>query len=73
MKVWFNKVHDSRRSLIETNDSVIRIGRDDGNTVVLQSPLVGKQQAVVRRDNGLLTLENLGINSCVVGETEVLG
>ena len=73
MKVWFNKVHDSRRSLIETDDSVIRIGRDSGNTVVLQSPLVGKQQAVVRRDNGLLTLENLGINSCVVGETEVLG
>ena len=73
MKVWFNKVHDSRRSLIETDVAVIRIGRDDGNTVVLQSPLVGKQQAVVRRDNGLLTLENLGINSCVVGETEVLG
>ena len=73
MKVWFNKVHDSRRSLVETDDSVIRIGRDDGNTVVLQSPLVGKRQAVVRRDNGLLTLENLGINSCVVGETEVLG
>ena len=73
MKVWFNKVHDSRRSLVETDDSVIRIGRDGGNTVVLQSPLVGKRQAVVRRDNGLLTLENLGINSCVVGETEVLG
>ncbi|MDP7277059.1 MAG: ATPase, T2SS/T4P/T4SS family [Planctomycetaceae bacterium] len=73
MKVWFNKVHDSRRSVVETEDAVIRIGRDQGNTVVLQSPLVGKQQAVVRRDNGLLTLENLGINSCVVGETEVLG
>ncbi|HAA48271.1 MAG TPA: hypothetical protein DCE43_01020, partial [Planctomycetaceae bacterium] len=73
MKVWFNKVHDSRRSLVETDDSTIRIGRDSGNTVVLQSPLVGKQQAVVRCDNGLLTLENLGINSCVVGETEVLG
>ncbi|MFP6768753.1 MAG: ATPase, T2SS/T4P/T4SS family, partial [Planctomycetaceae bacterium] len=73
MKVWFNKVHDSRRSVVETEDAVIRIGRDQGNTVVLQSPLVGKQQAVVRRDNGLLTLENLGINSCVVGETEVQG
>ena len=73
MKVWFNKGHDSRRALVETDDPVIRIGRDTGNTVVLQSPLVGKQQAVIRRDNGLLTLENLGINSCVVGETEVLG
>ena len=40
MKVWFNKVHDSRRSLVETDDPVIRIGRDTGNTVVLQSPLV---------------------------------
>ena len=73
MKVWFNKVHDSRRSVVETEDPVIRIGRDDGNTIVLQSPLVGKQQAIVHRDDELLTLENLGLNSCVVGETEVHG
>jgi len=73
MKIWYNKVHDSRRTLVEVDDEVIRIGRDGSNTVVLQSPLVSKQHAIVRRDAGKLTLENVGINGCMVGETEVLG
>lgn len=73
MKVWFNKVHDSRRNLIETNDDEILIGRDTGNTVVLKSPLVSKKQAVVRRENGAWVLENTGLNSCVVGDKEING
>ncbi len=62
MKVWFNKVHDSRRTLVETEDTVVRIGRDGANTIVLQSPLVSKKQAIVRRENGRLRIENVGIN-----------
>lgn len=73
MKVWFNKVHDSRRNLVETNEDEIRIGRDQSNTVVLRSPLVSKQQAIVRRENGAWVIENTGLNSCVVGNTEVNG
>ena len=73
MKVWFNKVHDSRQSMIETVDDTIRIGRDPSNLVVLQSPLVSKRQAVVRRANGKLVLENVGLNSCMIGETELSG
>ena len=73
MKVWFNKVHDSRRNLIETNDDEILIGRDTGNTVVLKSPLVSKKQAIVRRENGAWVLENTGLNSCVVGDKEING
>ncbi len=73
MKIWFNKVHDSRRTLIETDEPVIQIGRDSSNTVVLRSPLVSKRQAVVRADNGRLYIQNVGINSCMVGEVEVIG
>jgi pilus assembly protein CpaF len=73
MKIWFNKIHDSRRTLIETEESTIRIGRDPSNTIVLQSPLVSKRQAVVSRESGQLKLENIGINGCMVGEVEVLG
>ncbi len=73
MKVWYNKVHDSRRSVIETEDAEVRIGRDPSSTIVLQSPLVSKRQAVVRRANGKLLLENIGINSCMVGERELIG
>ncbi|MBL8850819.1 MAG: Flp pilus assembly complex ATPase component TadA [Planctomycetaceae bacterium] len=74
MKIWFNKIHDSRRSMIEVADGAeISIGRDMGNTLILKSPLVSKRQAVVSRDNGEFQLTNVGINSCMVGDAEVLG
>lgn len=73
MKIWFNKVHEAKRVLIESDSSEIRIGRDATNTVVLQSPLVSKRHAVVTRENGQLKLENVGVNGCVVGDQEVLG
>ena len=73
MKVWFNKIHDSRRTMVEIADPVIKIGRDPSNTIVLQSPLVSKRHAIVSQQNGKLRLENVGINGCMVGETEVLG
>ena len=49
------------------------IGRDPSNGVVLRSPLVSRHHAVVRAINGELELENLGSNSCLVGEDEVMG
>lgn len=73
MKVWFNKVNESRRQSIETEDATISVGRDRANVLTLQSPLVSKRQAIVTRDNGLLKFENVGINSCMVGDTEVMG
>lgn len=73
MKVWFNKIHDSRRAMVDISEPVIHIGRDMDNTIVLQSPLVSKHHAIVRQENGKLRLENVGINGCMVGETEVLG
>ncbi len=73
MKVWFNKMHDSRRSLVDVRDGEVRIGRDPQNTIVLQSPLVSKQHAIVRQVAGKLQLENIGLNGCLVGELEVLG
>ncbi len=73
MKIWFNKIHDSRRQSIETEEPTISVGRDRSNVLVLHSPLVSKRQAVVRRGNGTLEFENVGINSCMVGDTEVMG
>ena len=73
MKIWFNKVHESRRSMVETDLDSIAIGRDAANQIVLNSPLVSKRQAVVHRENGKLRLENIGINSCMVGDAELIG
>lgn len=73
MKIWFNKISESRRSMVEVGDSEVTIGRDPSNSVVLQSPLVSRQHAVVRMADGKLELENVGLNSCIVGDEEVLG
>ncbi len=73
MKVWYNKINESRRSVMETDSEEVTIGRDPSNVVRLQSPLVSRRHAVVRMEDGQLLLENVGLNSCVVGDEEVLG
>jgi Flp pilus assembly CpaF family ATPase len=73
MKIWYNKISESRRSLVEVDGTEVTIGRDPENTVVLQSPLVSRHHAVVRMSNGQLHLENVGLNSCLVGDVEVTG
>jgi len=73
MKIWYNKINESRRSMIEVDVPEITIGRDPTNVLCLQSPLVSRQHAVVRWADGKLELENVGLNSCIVGEEEVLG
>jgi len=73
MKIWFNKISESRRTLVEADGTEVTIGRDPENTVVLQSPLVSRHHAVVRMTGGQLQLENVGLNSCLVGDVEVTG
>ncbi len=74
MKIWFNRINESRRTMIEVDSVEVTIGRDASNTVVLPSPLVSRRHAVVRcLEDGRLQLENLGLNSCLVGDEEVLG
>ncbi len=73
MKIWFNRISESRRGVVDTAEVEITIGRDPGCTVCLQSPLVSRRHAVVWPEGVKLRLENVGLNSCVVGDEEVLG
>ena len=73
MKVWFNKVNQSKRQMLDVDAEEVSLGRAEDNTLVLDSPLVSRRHAVVRRKNDSLWLENVGLNSCLVGDTEVLG
>lgn len=73
MKVWYNKVNESRRSVIDVDSEEITIGRDASNSVCLQSPLVSRHHVRVRLSDGKLHLDNVGLNSCIVGDEEVLG
>ena len=80
MKIWFNKINESRRSIFEVEDKdangdpielEVTIGRDPSNMLVLESPLVSRRHAVVRRSGSHFELENVGLNICMVGETDV--
>ena len=80
MKIWFNKINESRRSIFEVEDKdenglpldvEVTIGRDVDNMLVLESPLVSRFHAVVRRKNNIFELENIGLNVCMIGDTEI--
>lgn len=73
MKIWYNKINESRRAVMDVDAEEITIGRDPSCSVCLQSPLVSRRHAVVRMAEGKLHLENVGLNSCVVDDEEVLG
>ncbi|MFK7767847.1 MAG: ATPase, T2SS/T4P/T4SS family [Mariniblastus sp.] len=80
MKIWFNKINESNRSIFEVEDKneqgdevnvAVTIGRDESNMLVLDSPLVSKFHAVVRRSGRHFELENIGLNICMIGEADV--
>ena len=80
MKIWFNKINESRRSIFEIDDKdesgtpvdvEVTIGRDDTNMLILESPLVSRRHAIVRRKDNVFELENIGLNVCMIGETEI--
>ena len=62
MKIWFNKVNESRRSMVDLDATEVCVGRDAGNDVVLRSPLVSRRHAVIRRVNGDEQLEQAVTN-----------
>ena len=51
MKIWYNKIHDSRRSMVDLAEAEIRIGRDPTNSLVLPSP--GQDPCHVRQGSRL--------------------
>lgn len=73
MRIWYNRINEGRRTVVETEAEEIRFGRDPECEVILKSPLVSRCHAVVRVHDEKLELENLGVNSCLVGDNEILG
>lgn len=74
MRIWFNRINESRRSVVEVNTNEIRFGRDPDCDVVLRSPLVSRHHATLRiLGEDHWELQNVGVNSCLVGEEEIFG
>lgn len=73
MKIWYHKLNESQRTLIETDETLISIGRNPSNVIQLSSPLISQKQAIVHCQKESLKLKNIGLNSCLIGDSELIG
>jgi Flp pilus assembly CpaF family ATPase len=73
MKIWYNNIIDTERHVVEVQGDRIRIGRSDANEIVLDSPYVADEAAVLyRRSNGW-ELVSLGMNGVTLGDRQLFG
>ena len=68
MKIWFNNVIDTDRRVVEVQGNRIRIGRSSQNEIVLDSPFVADEAAVLYRRAGVWELVVLGMNGVRFGD-----
>ncbi len=52
MKIWYNNIIDTERHVVEVQGDRIRIGRAASNEIVLDSPYVADEAAVLYRRGG---------------------
>ncbi len=71
MKIWFNNVVDTERKVVEVTGSRVRLGRATSNDIVLDSPFIADQAAVLQKRGASWELMALGINGVKVGERQL--
>ncbi len=57
MRIWFSNVVDTQRRMVEVDGDRIRIGKAPGNELVLHSPYIAAEAAVLYRRNAAWELE----------------
>ncbi len=73
MKIWYNNIIDTDRRVVEVQGDRIRIGRAASNEIVLDSPYVADEAAVLYRRNNGWELVALGINGVTLGDKQLFG
>jgi pilus assembly protein CpaF len=73
MKIWYNNIIDTERHVVEVQGDRIRIGRAATNEIVLDSPYVADEAAVLYRRGGVWELVALGMNGVTLGERQLFG
>jgi Flp pilus assembly CpaF family ATPase len=73
MKIWYNNIIDTDRHVVEVQGDRIRIGRSAANEIVLDSPYVADEAAVLYRRNNGWELVALGINGVTLGDRQLFG
>ncbi|MEX2092224.1 MAG: ATPase, T2SS/T4P/T4SS family [Pirellulales bacterium] len=73
MKIWYNNIIDTDRHVVEVQGDRIRIGRAASNEIVLDSPYVADEAAVLYRRNNAWELVALGMNGVTLGDRQLFG
>ncbi len=73
MKIWYNNIIDTDRRVVEVQGDRIRIGRAASNEIVLDSPYVADEAAVLYRRHNGWELVALGINGVTLGDKQLFG
>jgi pilus assembly protein CpaF len=73
MKIWYNNIIDTDRHVVEVQGDRIRIGRGSANEIVLDSPYVAEEAAVLYRRNSGWELVALGINGITLDDKQLFG
>ena len=71
MKIWFNNVIDTERNVADVTGNRVRIGRNPDNDIVLDSPFVAGEAAVLHKRKGTWELVALGINGVKLGDRQL--
>jgi len=73
MKIWYNNIIDTERHVVDVQGDRIRIGRGPANEIVLDSPYVADEAAVLYRRNNSWELVALGMNGVTLGDRQLFG
>ena len=68
MIVWYNHITDAKQYRKEISSSIIRIGRNPTNDIVLPNPFVAENAAVLTNRGGTWELQVLSLNGLQIGE-----
>ncbi len=67
MRIWYNNVVDTQRRVLEVTGDRLRIGRDPRSELVLHSPYIAAEAAVLLRRAGGWEIRVLGMNGMKFG------
>lgn len=73
MIVWYNHITDAKQFRKEISSSVIRIGRNPANDIVLPNPFVAENAAILHCKSGIWELHVLSLNGLQIGEEQLYG
>ncbi|MDC0936630.1 ATPase, T2SS/T4P/T4SS family [Pirellulales bacterium] len=71
MRIWYNRIGHGASSVLDHESDVLRVGRSPANDVVLNSPFVASQAAILSRSGRQWEVVSLGENEIRIGKVSL--